>query len=534
MAAADNDDTIDVRLLALNDFRGNLTPPEGRAGVVEQVDGNSVPAGGAAFLAAYVKQMRGQAQHSLLYSVGDNWGPSSLESTLFHGEPVVDLLNHMGVAASGIGNLELAGGLAELQRLERGGCHPVDGCTFDTTYGGAEFPLLASNLMVDGVPATVPFDVDFVDGIPIGVIGVLPSDAGRTIAADRSAGLSFGDELEAIDRTADLLDFFGVKAIAVLLHKGDDSGPGGPDACNLTTGSARRIAERADAKIDVVFTAAGNRQYDCTVTDPMGKPRVFMQGASDGRAVAVADVVIDRNTRDVVRDQTSTFNQVVTRDIAPDREVEQLVDRARSAASAIGEPVVGTAVSDIVRDKAPSGESPLGNLVADAQLAFARSAGAQVAFTNPGGLRGDLGSADGFLTYADAFATQPFGNQVRVVSLTGQQVREVLEQQFQPGDGTVRREILAPSGNLRYAMRGSAPPGERIVDLTIDGVPVDDAAAYRVAVNSSLADGGDGFAAFRNGQDPVDAGTDIDALVAYLAANGPVGPPATDRIRVLD
>ena len=129
-------------------------------------DGSTVQAGGAAYLAAYVSQLRSQASHSLLYSVGDNWGSSALESALFHDEPTVDVLNAMGVAASAVGNMELGSGVAELLRLQQGGCHPVDGCRFDRDFDGAAFPFLAANLDRDGAPVTMPFAIDYVGTTP--------------------------------------------------------------------------------------------------------------------------------------------------------------------------------------------------------------------------------------------------------------------------------------------------------------------------------------------------------------------------------
>ncbi len=540
-AHAKDPNILEIRLLSFNDFRGSLVPPDGRAGDVTRADGSVVPSGGAAYLAAYIKQLHSQSQHMLLYSAGDNWGASGLASSAFHDEPTVAFLNMIGVSASVVGNLELAAGYAELRRMQSGGCHPVDGCDFEPQFKGASFPLLAANLdTANGTPATLPFTVDFVEGIPIGVIGVLPRDAARMIAADGTAGLKFNDELDAINRTADLLDFFGVKAITVLLHKGDDSEPGGPDACNLTTSSARRIADRASPKVDVIFTAGGNQGYNCSFTDPMGNPRVFMQGASLGRMLSVADIAIDRSTRDVLRERTSTFNQVVGRDIAPDPATVQLVGRAQAKTAAIASRVVGRVSADITKDVGRSGESPLGNLVADAQLEAARKGGAQLALTNAGGVRADLSVAPamgeperGTVTFGEAFAVQPFNNQLALLTLTGAQLHQVLEQQFQPrDDGSIAREVLAPSGNLRYVMRPGAPPGARIAAVAVDGKPVLPDGQYRVVVNSFLADGGDGFTVFRAGRDRAAIGKDTDALVAYLGSNSPVAPPATDRITV--
>ncbi|KAA0024586.1 bifunctional metallophosphatase/5'-nucleotidase [Antrihabitans cavernicola] len=531
VAAAQNPDVLAVRLLAFNDLHGTLAPPQGSAGEVVGADGSAIAAGGAAYLAAYVDQLRSQASNSLLYSVGDNWGASPLESSLFHDEPTVDLLNSMGVAASGIGNHELDAGFAEFQRMQRGGCNPVDGCLFTDTFSGARFPMLAANLtFANGVPATLPFNVNYVDGIPIGVIGVLPENSPKIIAAGRTAGLAFGDELQAIDRTADLLDFFGVKAITVLLHRGDDSSPGSPDDCNLTTNSARRIAQLASPKVDVVFSAAGNNQYNCRVDDPLGNPRVFMQGASNGRVLSVVDLGIDRSTRDVLRDRTNSFNQIVGRNIAPDPAAKAIVDRASAKAAAVSKRVVGSTADQVVRQAAPSGESPLGNLIADAQLAASAPVGAQLALTNAGGIRADLGS--GTISYGDIHNVQPFDNSIRVVSMTGAQIDDALEQQFQQrDDGTALRDVLAPSANVSYELHSAAHPGTRIVNLSIDGRPVVRDAVYRVAVNEFLAGGGDGFAAFRSARDSVDVGKDADLLAAYLGARGPVVAPATNRIK---
>lgn len=535
--AQSQDSAVSVRLLAFNDLHGSLQPPPGVRSQVEQADGSLVPAGGAAYLAAYVSQLRGQAGSSLLYSVGDNWGSSALESAMFHDEPTVQLLNRMGVDASAIGNHELDEGYTEFRRMQAGGCHPVDGCLFGNTFAGAEFPLLAANMEFDdGAPATLPFTVDYVEGIPVGVIATMPADTATMVTSEGVGGLRFTDELTAVDRTADLLDFFGVRAIVLLLHKGAEPvADHGPNSCEVTSGPARDLALRASPKVDVIFTADSHQQYNCSFPDPMGNPRVMMQGASHGRIVSVVDVSIDRTTRDVLRDRASAFNQVVTHDIPPDPDIQALADSATAQASRVGAARVASLSGDLTRDETGSGESTLGNVVADAQLAAGSGHGAQVALTNPGGLREDLlRGADGAVTYGQTYAAQPFGNTLEVLTVTGAVLKTALEQQFQPrGDGTVTERILAPSSSLTYALNRSAIVGERISDLRVNGEAVDPARPYRVAVNKFLADGGDGFDAFRTRTETVHAGCDLDAFTTYLGAHSPVTPPTTDRITVL-
>ncbi|MGF7123254.1 5'-nucleotidase [Rhodococcus sp. BE178] len=528
-------DTVPVRLLAINDLHGSLQPPKGARAQISRPDGPATDAGGAAYLAAYVDQLRGQAPHSLLYSVGDSWGSSPIESALFHDEPTVDLLNEMGVDAASIGTHELDEGFGELRRLQDGGCHPVDGCQFEADFTGAQFPLLAANMTFsDGTPATLPYSVNYVDGVPVGVIGVMPSDAPSKVSVDGVAGLQFGDEIDAIDRTADSLDFLGVHAIVVLLHRGDEQATGGPNACDVGDSPARDIATRATPKVDAIFTADSHTQYNCTVDDPAGNPRPMMQAASHGRIVSVVDMSLDRATGEVDREQTQAFNQIVTHDITPDPRVAELVDRASTQSGEVAQRPVGAVTADITREPGTGGESPLGDLIADAQLEAARGRGAQIALTNPGGVRADLlAGDDDTVTFGDAYQVQPFANSLQVRTLTGAQLKEVLEQQFQPrDDGSVLELILAPSATLTYRIDRRSPIGSRIADIRLDGGPVDPDGLYRVAVNKFLADGGDGFTALRDGTEPASAGTDLDALTAYLESHSPVAPPAPGRIAV--
>lgn len=530
-----NADTVPVRLLAINDLHGSLQPPKGARAQVSRPDGPSTDAGGAAYLAAYVRQLRGQSPNSLLYSVGDSWGSSPIESALFHDEPTVRLLNTMGVDAASIGTHELDEGVDELRRMQAGGCHPVDGCQFEATFGGTDFPLLAANMTAtDGTPGTLPFAVNYVDGVPVGVIGVAPSNAPAKVAVDGVAGLRFDDELAAIDRTAATLSFLGVRAIVVLLHRGDERATGGPNSCDLTDSPALTVATRATPEVDAIFTADSHTQFNCTIDDPAGNPRPVMQAASHGRIVSVVDLSVDRATGEVNRERTQAFNQVVTHDIAPDPQVAEMVARASTQSDAVAQRPVGAVTADITREPGPGGESPLGNLIADAQLAAARERGAQLALTNPGGIRADLlFDADGTTTYGDAYQVQPFVNSLEVRTLSGAQLRAVLEQQFQPrADGSAAELILAPSASLTYRIDRSAPVGSRIADIRVAGAPVAPAGSYRVAVNKFLADGGDGFTALRGGTEPASAGTDLDALTGYLRAHSPVAPPTPGRIAI--
>jgi 5'-nucleotidase len=239
----------------------------------------------------------------------------------------------------------------------------------------------------------------------------------------------------------------------------------------------------------------------------------------------------------VLRDASTATNEIVTRTVTPDPAVQAIVDEAVAKAAPIGNREVGTITTDIVRAAAPSGESPLGNLIADSQLAATTSAGAQIALMNPGGVRTDLafpsspaGEGNGVVTYGEAFAVQPFGNILQTWTYTGAQLDAVLEQQWLPNGGPTR--ILQPSATLHYTQTLGNPIGDRVSNITINGVAVDPAATYRVTVNNFLAAGGDSFSVLTQGTDVTGGPIDLDAFTAYLTANSPVAPPPTDRITV--
>lgn len=531
--------TASVRVISFNDLHGNLQPPGGSAGRVVQADGTTVDAGGVAYLATHVKQLESEVPSSILLSTGDSIGASPLASALFHDEPTIDVMNAMGVDASVVGNHEFDEGYAELKRIQRGGCHPVDGCQFDQRFEGADFPFLGANVTFDdGRPALLPFTVEVRGGVPVGVIGVTLEDLPDVVVPSAVEGLRFGDEVQAIDRTSRLLQLLGVRAQVVLMHQGDETtGAGGPNACNLGRDNlAYQIASRSTARVDAFFAGHTHQAENCAVTDPSGQQRPLLQGLSFGRLLSVLDLEVDTRTRDVVRSATVARNVVVTRTVTPDPTVSAIVDRAVAQSAPIANRQVGTITADLTRAAAPSGESALGDVIADAQLAATRQSGAQIAITNPGGIRTDLtyasspaGEGNGVVTYGEAFAVQPFANILQTISLTGAQLDAVLEQQWQP---TTTR-ILQISDTLHYTQTLSAPVGSRVSAITVAGQPVDPAATYRVSVNNFLAAGGDGFTVFAQGTDLVGGPIDLDAFTAYLQANPGLAPPARDRITVV-
>ncbi|GAA2427244.1 bifunctional metallophosphatase/5'-nucleotidase [Actinomadura vinacea] len=532
-AAAGPAPTASVRLLSLNDFHGNLEPPSGGSGTAIDENGASVPAGGAAYVATHLKRLANR--DTLTVAQGDMIGGTPLISAAYHDEPTVEFLGKVGVTASAVGNHEFDEGYRELQRIQNGGCHPVDGCSPAGEWKGAKFDYLGANVLTeqDKKPAVKPWTIRKINGVRVGFIGLVTKTTPSIVSADGIKGLTFDDEVASADRAAKELKKRGVRSMVVLVHEGDQTPAGQrPDACGVVPGAGTRIAKDADPEIDAVLSGHTHQQYMCSVTDPAGRPRLYSSGSSFGRVVSQVDFKVDRRSGDVVRSSLKGDNHVVTRDVPADPSTERFVQTWKDRVSAIANKPIGNITADLTRAASPSGETALGDVIADAQLASMKEHGARIALMNPGGVRTDLvhkasgSEGDGVVTYGEAFAVQPFNNVMGVVSLTGAQLDKLLEQQW-TGSG---EKILQPSATLRFTIDRSKPVGDRVSGITVDGAAVDPAAAYKVAANNFLLGGGDGFTTFTEGKDQVLGPIDLDAFVAYFGANSPVAPPALNRI----
>lgn len=552
--------TVPVRLLALNDFHGNLEPPTGSGGRITNEAGVSVDAGGAVYVATYMKNLRNA--NTLEVTQGDLIGATPLISAVYHDEPTIEFMNNLGIDASAVGNHEFDEGYAELRRIMDGGCHPVDGCSPAGPWQGAQFDYLGANVLFKdpnavpvtgdspgpvvsyfkdlGVPALPPISVKKINGQKIGFIGIVTKTTPTIVTSAGIVDLKFVDEVAAAERASELLTRLGVNAQVVLVHEGDQVTPGqSPDACSAQPGVGSAIAEQINPAVDMILSGHSHQAYLCNVTDPAGNPRLYSQGGSFGKVITQVDFQIDTKTHDVVRSSVVADNHVVLRTVTPDRDTAAFLQTWRDRVAPLANAPVGSITTNITTTASPSGETPMGLTIADAQLASMDDvANAEIALMNPGGVRSSLsfasspaGEGDGVVTYGEAFAVQPFNNFMQAVTLTGAQLKLILEQQFPGGPNNQPFiKILQPSAGFTYTYSVSAPWGSKVSDMMIDGVPVTDTQNIRVAANNFLIGGGDSFFAFTQGTDIVSGPLDIDAFVAYLGANSPVAPPSTSRI----
>ncbi len=525
-----------LRVLAINDFHGNLEPPTGSGGRIQTGPTTTVDAGGAAFLATHANRLREGVRDSMFVSSGDLIGASPLISGLFHDEPTIEALNAMRLRYNGVGNHEFDEGVNELMRMQRGGCHPVDGCQDGDPFLGASFRFLASNVRYAATNRTIfpPFWVKRVRGVPVVILGLTLEDTPKIVTPEGVAGLQFDDEADTINRYVRLLArLTKAEAFVVLIHQGGQQNAPGANGfidinrCDNFTGDIGPIVDRLDKRVDVVLSAHTHQPYVCRRNGML-----LTSSSSFGRLITKVDLTFDRRTKDVK--SATAVNEIVTRDVPEDPAVKQIVDRYKALSAPIAGRVVGQITAAITRATNPAGESALGDVIADAQLestAPAAKGGAKVAFMNPGGIRADLpfNAPNGDVTYNDLFTVQPFANTLVVKTMTGAQIKALLEQQFDnPTAG--QKRILQVSSGFTYSYDTTQPPGSRVSAIQLDGAAIDPAASYRVTMNSFLATGGDGFTVFNQGTDQLGGDVDIDALEDYIATHSPVAPGAQNRI----
>ena len=562
-------DYVKLDLLALNDFHGNLetVPSTSSSGRI-----NNTPAGGAAYLAKKIRDERKISRANgavpITVAAGDLIGASPLLSAAFHDEPTIKAMNKIGLQVTSVGNHEFDEGYRELKRMQHGGClddgngaNGQDSCPGGQDFTGANFQYLSANAKFDDpaahgghqtvFPATKIFDVK---GQKVAFIGMTLEGTASIVSQAGIQGITFTDEVETANALVPALRAKGVNSIIVLLHEGIALGDSTAyNDCTAPDGPALAIAQNLDPAIDAVVSGHTHQAYNCIVQDPAGNPRLLTSASSFGRMVSKLHLLIDPKTHDIVRPAEYAQNMIVRNDssVTPSGDILSLIDTYKTLVDPIANEVIGHIEpgSQINRAAdANGGDSPLGNLIADAQKAdssVVTGSGQKpvIALMNPGGIRADLvENTNGDVTYGAAFSVQPFNNFVVSMDLTGAQIKALLNQQWNgPNEAATARKILQVSG-LSYTWDASdaaladtdAIVGDVMVDDDGDSatpmVPLVDGTTYRVVANNFLSDGGDNFTTFKAGTNKLIGGLDIDSLRSYLLANDPVAPTATDRI----
>jgi 5'-nucleotidase len=370
--------------------------------------------------------------------------------------------------------------------------------------------------------------------VKIGFIGETTKMTPRMISPTASDGLRFRDEALTANHYARILTKKGVRAIVLLLHEGGRPAKGveeyTPNSCPGIRGRVVDIVKATSPAVDLFLTGHSHVPYNCVI----GGRHVTSAGAY-GRLITRIKLELSRKTGEV--QHVDARNWVVGQDVQPAPDMAALLSRYDRIAGPVRNRLVGRLSRSAGRVRDWSGESRIGNLVADAQRS---TTGAAVAFVNNGMIRAGLPAGD--VTYGRAFTSQPFGTTLVTMTLSGSQIHELLRQQW---CGRQHQNVLMVSSTVSYSWSKAAAKlltgapcdkssADPIIDLRINGVPVQPWMAFRVTVNSSVGGGGGGFGVLHSGTDPVDGGDDVDALAGYLGSSltgPPIESPTRDRIK---
>ncbi len=559
--------TTTIKIVAFNDFHGQLESPGTFRQTPTSAASTNIPVGGVDWMAGYIANLKSQNPSTVVVSAGDIIGATPLVSALFHDEPTIETMNRLGLDFNAVGNHEFDEGKDELKRMQTGGCHPSDpnscqGANVGTPvpFEGADFKFLAANVLETASGKTIfpQYAIKVVGGVRVGFIGMTLKETPTIVTPSGVAGLTFTDEAATVNALIPKLRARGVEAVVVLIHQGGTipvtQSVATINLCDgdLNGSPIKTIVNQLDNEVDLVISGHTHQAYNCRIANKAGRLVSVTSANSQGRVLTDIDVEI--NTADGEVNNVNATNIVVDRGnaaITPNAAIKAIVDNYKTIATPIAKRVIGTISEAINRNLTAAGESALGDVIADAQLLATREPGfgeAVAAFMNPGGIRADLtfpasvGEGDGKVTYAEAFTVQPFGNTLVTLTLTGAQIHTLLEQQFigctvgypagAPASGQPFNRILQVSEGFSYEWLEKSTPCDNVdpASIKINGVTVDPAASYRITVNNFMADGGDQLYVLTEGTNRLGGALDLDALENYFLANGVVAPGPRDRI----
>ena len=552
-----------VKVIGFNDFHGQLEAAGtfGTSAAVPAAD--RPPVGGADFLAAHVAELKKQNSNSVVVGAGDFIGATPLISALFNDEPAIETLNRIGLEFNAVGNHEFDKGSAELLRLQNGGCKITNGVQDPNSckgaavgtpvpFEGAKFKWLSANVVKtsDGKTLLPAYGTKEFNGVKMAFIGMTLKATPTVVTPTGVAGLEFRDEAATVNALIPELRAQGIESIVVLVHQGgSQTGTlGDINGCagDLAGSDIAAIVKQLDNAVDLVVSGHSHQVYNCKLPNVTGRSIPVTSAASQGRVLTDIDLTINPATRDVTA--AIATNRLVVRNnasVPANAVITKIIADYNTLIAPIANVVIGSISAAVPNARADGACNNLaGNLIADAQLSATTPAafgGAVAAFINNGGVRdagftfpgSTAGEGDGNITYREAFTVQPFGNSLVTMSLTTQNLKDFLEEQFAGciGQGATSTRIALPSAGFKYSWDGAKTCGSRISGVSIKtgatteilvdtaGLVQNPTKTYRITVNNFMADGGDGFSTLKLGTNRVGGAQDIDALTAYMNAN---------------
>jgi 5'-nucleotidase len=514
-ASAADPTLIDV--LTFNDFHGRIEA--------------AAPSAGAAVLAGLAKQQRAANPNTLVVSAGDNVGASTFTSFVADDQPTIDALNGVGVDVSTLGNHEFDQGRSDVD---------------NRLLKGFNFPFVSANLIdkTTGTYAYDPYVIKTVAGVRVAFVGAITQDLPGLVSPAGITTLAVTDIASSVDTVADQLKDGNpangeADVVIMLVHEG---APDATQASVLGSTAFGSIVQKTAGHVDAIVSGHTHQAYSYSYTTATGQVVPVIQAAKYGEMYGHLAISADSTTHKLI--SISSEVKPLVGAAAPDPAVAAVVTAAVNSSAALGARSLGSITSDITRavqaDGATEnrgGESTLTNLLADVDEWALKDLGAEVGLQNPGGTRADLlyassGASDpaGNVTYKEAANVQPFANTLVTLNLTGAQLKQVLEEQWQPAGLSRPFLKLGVSKGFEYTYDPAAATGSHITAMYLSGAKVTDAQVVKIGTNAFLAAGGDQFFTLAKGTNVADSGRiDLQSFVAYMAATSPVSPDYAQR-----
>lgn len=517
---------VTVQVIGINDFHGRLAPNPGNR------------EGGAAVLAGAVKQLRAAEPNTVFAAAGDLIGATTFDSFIAQDKPTIDALNAAGLDVSAVGNHELDMGyddLVDRVMAPESGANP---------YGGAGWEYIAANLKKSSNPTEQVDEIaeswydDFGD-IRVGFVGAVTEDLPSLVSPAGIADLAVADIVDSVsDAADDLTTTDGADIVVLLIHEGAANTSLEATTDTSTAWGAIVDGVGANPNFDAIISGHTHLAYNHALADFHGRTLPFPVVSAGQYGMNLNQLLFSvDDATDTVTGITQNIIALTNTDGTPaypaDATTEAIVAAAADNAEVLGAVPLGYVAGPFMRGVAADGsesrgaESTIGNLVAEVHR-WATSApengAAEIAFMNPGGIRADMTGASypAQLTYRDAATVQPFANTLVNMDMTGAQIKQVLEEQWQrDGEGNVPPRAflrLGVSAGFEYTYDPSRPEGDRITGMWLNNAAILAGTTYSVTANSFLAAGGDNFRGFQSASDTTDTGKiDLAAMVDYMA-----------------
>ncbi len=498
-AYAAGPEAYQLRIVHTNDHHARIEPLTG-----------SVTHGGVARRKAMIDAIRKEGGNQILIDAGDVF-QGTLWFNQYNGLADLEFYNAMGYEAMAIGNHEFDKGQMPLADFIK----------------GAKFPVLSANIEVAASSPLngmiKPWIVKWIDGQPIGIFGLTTEETG--ILSSPGAGITFTNPIEAAKKAVAALRAQGVSKIIALTHIGitvDRELASKVDGIGVIIGGHSHTPMGP-----MVNPASANQPYPEVVASPSGNPVIIAHDWEWGRWLG--DLMVGFDANGMITSVVAARPMEVAASIEPDKGFENRVNTLKEPLVALRSQNIGSTSVALngARGDVRTKETNLGNLISDAMLAKTKPAGAQVALMNGGSIRTSIDA--GPITRGEVLEVQPFGNTITLVTLTGAQIKEALENGVSQAE-TVAGRFPQVAG-MHYAWNPSAAAGSRITAMHVGGKAIDMNASYRVVTNSFLLTGGDGYTVLTQGSNKVDTGfIDADVTAEYITANSPVNPAVEGRI----